>query len=205
MKKLELLLGVIFLFGLLLFIFNIPGATIGIVLSTLTISMIYCYFGFALFNNIRLRKIFKKESYKGISTLKIIFSVLTGLAISALVIGIMFKIQRYPGATVTIWTGLIGTFIALGLSLIKIENTNSEPYRNIVKRSIIWLIPALILILVPDKSIISFKYRDQPQVLKAFEKAWADPTNMELWNEVDNEINKSQMGNEYGKNKKEKQ
>ena len=64
-----------------------------LILSLLVLSTLYCYFGFALFNNIRLKEIFKKDRHTEISVLRIIGAVFSGMILSTYVIGILFKLQ----------------------------------------------------------------------------------------------------------------
>ena len=62
MKKIEIILGITAICGVIIkFIFMRSEL---MTLAFLMLAMLYSNFGFALFNDIRLRDIFKKASYK---------------------------------------------------------------------------------------------------------------------------------------------
>ncbi|MBK8807421.1 MAG: hypothetical protein IPO21_12565 [Bacteroidales bacterium] len=96
MKKGEIIIAGLSIIALGLNLLFIQGGGILTVLTLLTLSMLYMYFSFALFNNIELRKIFKKDSYKGISSNRIFGAVGAGLALSMTTIGLLFKFQSWP-------------------------------------------------------------------------------------------------------------
>ena len=66
MKKFELILGTLFFIGLIMNFLMLTGGGIISVLGICILLSFYMYFSFAFFNNIHLKKIFKKESYHGI-------------------------------------------------------------------------------------------------------------------------------------------
>ena len=119
MKKAEIILGAIALTALALNLLLVPGGGVLTVLSLSTLSVLYMYLSFAIFNGIRLRQIFKKDSYKGISKMRIVGAILTGLALSMTTIGLLFKFQSWPGATMNLAIGLLGLAIALIVGSIK--------------------------------------------------------------------------------------
>ncbi|HKR04707.1 MAG TPA: hypothetical protein VJY62_08715, partial [Bacteroidia bacterium] len=98
MKKAEKILGSIAFMGLILKLSLIPGGGILISLSLLTLAFLY-YFSFAFLNDIPLKNIFKKESYNGISPLKMIGTAGIGIALAQCTLGLLFKIQNYEGYT----------------------------------------------------------------------------------------------------------
>ncbi|MBL7717779.1 MAG: hypothetical protein JNL72_03000 [Flavipsychrobacter sp.] len=98
MKKLESILVILFIAGIILANFNVPGgATLGF-LSALLLLVLYTLFGFAVFNNIPLTKLFSAQAYNGIPAYRIILAILTGFGIACSVWAILFTIQHWPGA-----------------------------------------------------------------------------------------------------------
>ena len=78
MKQTEKILGgLIIILMIIRLFFSLPYFDITITLLILVLSMIYFGFGFALLNNVRLRNIFKKDSYNEISTLRILGGIFT--------------------------------------------------------------------------------------------------------------------------------
>ena len=75
MKKAEIIIVTLSIIALAMNLLLVPGGGVLTVLALSTFSIIYFYLGFALFNDIRLRKIFKKDSYKEISSSRILGAV----------------------------------------------------------------------------------------------------------------------------------
>ncbi len=187
MKKAEIIFGTLAIIGLTINLLDIPG---GIVLTVLTLSIIstlYMYLSFALFNDIRLGKIFKKDSYKRISTMKIVGAIMVGFALSITMIGILFKFQSWPGASFNLGFGLFWLLICSIVGLIKYLKTKSDYYTKIFKRIAIYGVIGLVLMILPRKTWLEVRNRNHPEYIEAVKKAWADPENQELWDKVNEE------------------
>jgi hypothetical protein len=180
MKTTEKILCITFLFGLILKLALIPGSGILITLSLLILSILYFYLGFAFFNNIPFKGIFKKDSYREIKPLRILGAIAAGIVLSTISIGLLFKIQNWPLASSSLIVGLITSFIILAITTFKSYKTKDIYYSRILKR----LIPAIILtgffLLVSDLSFVKFQYRNHPDYIKAYMKLQNDPTNDSL-------------------------
>ncbi len=190
MKKTELILIGLAVFALVMKFFHLPGSGILTVLSLSSISVIYMYLGFALFNNLRFRKIFQKDSYKGISTKRIVGGIATGLALSSSAIGILFKFQSWPGASMQLGIGLFGLGMVTVISLIKIKKSTDSYYQNILKRVAFFGAICIILFAIPTKTWLNWKYPNHPEYVNAIIDAQADPGNQELWKKVEEEREK---------------
>ncbi len=81
MKKFEILLIAGAIIGLLLVLFNTPLDSLIVSVFFITLSCLYYILGFALFNNIPLRRIFDADSYKGVGTWKILIAIGTGISL----------------------------------------------------------------------------------------------------------------------------
>ena len=194
MKKGEIIIATLSLIALGLNLLLIPGGGVLTVLTLSTLSMLYMNLSFALFNGIRLRNIFKKDSYKGISTMRIIGAVGTGLALSMTIIGLLFKFQSWPGASLNLGAGLVGLLIATVIGTIKYFRNKSDFYTKIFKRIAVFGGLGLILMLIPKTTWVEIKYRNQPTYVDALKKAMAAPDNKELWDKV--EVERQKMNNE---------
>ncbi len=190
MKKAEILLGLLVLISLILNITLTLKSTALTVLSLGILSSFYAYLSFALFNEIELRKIFKKESYVKINTLRIIGAILTGLALSTTIVGLLFIVQSWPGSSVNLGLGLFGLSISLIISILKYKKTKSSYYLNILKRIAIYGGLGLILFILPEGSWLDFKYQNYPDYIEAINRTKSDPNNQELWDKVDKEREK---------------
>jgi hypothetical protein len=184
MKKTELTLVIISIIALALKLLFIPGSGILTVLALLLLSTIYCNFSFVLFNDIKIQQIFKKDSYKNISGVRILGAVLTGFGLSIVTLALMFKLQSWPGADAILIAGLFVLLIVTIIAIIKYSKNKSNFYTRIFKRIAIWGGLGLILILIPKTTWIEIKYRNQPAYVEALKNAMADPDNKELLDKV---------------------
>ncbi len=207
MQKLEKILGLIIIVSLILKLLLIPYSGILLTVTLMTLAFIYYPFGFAFFNEIRLRKIFKKESYKGISALRIIGAIAVGIGLSILCIGILFKLQSWAYSDTNLKFGLSVTFIALIIALIRLMKVKDNFYKKILKRIIIIGGLGLILLFIPRLSIIKIQFRNHPDYIKAYEAYLKNPDNEEIRDNMDIELNKATMSEkefeEYMKHRNE--
>jgi hypothetical protein len=195
MKKAEKILGAIAIIAIVLKFLLISGSGFLTVISLGTLSVLYYLLSFAFFNDIRLRNIFKKESYRGISALRIIGTVLFGFAISLVVIAILFKLQSYPGGAFILLQGLISLGICLIVAVIRYGKTKSTNYKKIFSRSIIIGCFGLLLYVIPSMTLFEILHRNHPAYVQAVKDLDADPNNKELQDEVERQ--KELMNSEH--------
>ena len=149
MKKLEIILIIGTVIGLLLAIFKVPLNSLVVSVFFISLGILYFYLGFALFNDIPFRKIFIAESYKGIGPWRIAIAVGTGMALSELTIGFMFTILYYPMAKSLIVFGIVLAVIVIILAIVKNGQEKNQFYRNIILRCLAFLIIAVVFLLIP--------------------------------------------------------
>jgi len=190
MKKTELILLGIAILALILKMLHISGSGVLTVLSVSSISVFYMYIGFALFNNVSFRNIFKKDSYKGISSKRIIGGIGTGLALGYTIIGILFKFQSWPNASNQLGMGLLGLGIVMLISLIKIKKSTDNYYSNILKRVVIIGALGVFLFAIPTKTLLNWKYPNNPEYVNAILEAQENPGNQDLRKKVKEEREK---------------
>ena len=136
MKKLEVILNTL---CLVTFGFVLEGSAKEVFLLLMTLlSFLYLIFGFVFLNGIRLRKLFKKESYIGVSTLRIIGSALAGFSFSSAVLGVLFWVMDYTGTSEMLTIGLVGLVPVLAIAIFKYYQQTSSFYRDIIVRTVIW-------------------------------------------------------------------
>lgn len=92
--------------GLLMKLAPVPGAGVIMTLGIVPLSALYIAFGFAIFNDIRLRSVFSKRSYAQVRFSTVVFAMITGLTIALLLLGVLFKLQYWPGASPVLSAGL---------------------------------------------------------------------------------------------------
>ena len=94
MKKSEKIFGILFAIAIIFKLALYPGGRIISTVSMTLLACIYFYFGFAFFNNIKLKNVFNRKSYEGISVLRILGSIGTGMVLSTVCLGTLFKLSH---------------------------------------------------------------------------------------------------------------
>lgn len=148
MKITEIISSILFLFGLTLKLLQWPGSSALIVLSLTIASFYYFLFGFAVFNGVKLKNIFKKEIYNDLNAFKIVFAILIGLSLSILVNGIMYKLQEWFIQFDLLLLGLVLSSIILILYIIFFKKKVKKIDIPILLRGIIIIIIGLFIYLV---------------------------------------------------------
>jgi hypothetical protein len=179
MKFLEKILAILILVFFVLNLILVPFSGVLLTISLLTISLIYYPFGFAFFNNIRLRNIFKKVSYKSVTVLHIIGAIVIGMALSDICVGILFKIQGYPMANYLLIVGLISTAIILIIGLIRYLKSKSSYYSFMFKRIAIIGFIGLFFLIISDLTLVKIRFRNHPDYVKAYQEYKANPKTSE--------------------------
>ena len=175
MRKIEPLLGFIIVAAVILKLNLIPGGSVLCVFAFSILGFIYSILGFAIFNEIRFRHVFKKESYKGLTPLKIIGTIGFGWALSSTCMGILFKVLLWSGADTILISGLIQTLIVLIVALIQFAKNKAPFYKRVFKRIAIIGGFGLILSFVSDLTIVKMEYRNHPRYIEAFKEAQNNP------------------------------
>ncbi len=184
MKKVERFLVMLAFIGIIARLLLASGSSLTIVMSLMGLTFLYMYFGFALFNDIRLRDVLKKESYRGIATMRLAGAVLAGLALSMACVGILFKIQSWPGAVFNLGISMALCLTILAVCFTKIKGKYRQYYKRITTRLTIAVMFCALLLAIPRKNYLEFMQRDNPAFIKAEEALWNDPSNKELEKKV---------------------
>lgn len=190
MKITEKILLALALIGITFSFIPFPGGSVLTVLSLSVLSLLYFYFSFALLHNIKFRNIFKKSSYAGISTIRIVGSVASGMVISTLTIGLLFELMMWPGASAMMIIGVVPALIIIVISFIKYLSGKSDFYKSVLVRIVPLLILTAVCMSLPQHTILNVKYRCCPDYVKAVQAAEEDPFNEELQQKAEEEERK---------------
>ena len=180
MKKTEIGVVIIALISVVLGFLNVPYTHVVKVLSIGVLAMLYYPFGFLLLNGISIGSVFKKESYKGKSALRIIGSAIAGVIYSIGVIGFLFKIQFYPGASVILYAGSIGLLLVLITSTLKFMKGKDLFYLRMIKRTLVIGFVVLVVGVVPYETLVGWRYPNASEYSEALINSLENPGNMEL-------------------------
>ena len=178
MKQTEIILGTtIVLLMLLRLGFTYPYAALLVSLLTLFLSLLYAIFSFALLNQIRFRNAFQKESYKGISTLRVIGTIGTGFVLSIITISALYKYQSWPYGNYILLVGLISLlpiFVIVAYKFIKYKSTF---YTALLIRLSLISFVGVLLFFTTAETFLELKFRDFPEYIEAEKKVLKDPDN----------------------------
>ena len=107
-----------------------------------------------------------------------------GYALAIALIGILYKIQLYPGSEFMLIVGTISLIILGILAFVRYNESKSEYVRNLlIKIAIVGSLSALLLA-IPKGKILEHRFPDSPEYVKAKVNLWADPSNEKLQNKV---------------------
>ena len=144
----------------------IPGGGLLAVITFPLLSILYFPLGFATLNNIPLSKIFSKNSYKEISTLRIIGLIFLGMSLAGIVSGILFKIQFYPTARLMLISSFNILIIAGIVAFIIYIKKKSEFYKKIIIKIFIYGILGLAMFKTSQNSLMKLFHRDKPELIQ---------------------------------------
>lgn len=149
MQKLEKFLIVFSVIGVIINLFSDGGGEVLILIGMTLLGALYLIFGFALFNNIDFRDIFKKSSYLEINMRRIILSAVFGIAFFGLVFGILFRLLGFEGAFELLALSLILTAVLFFLLLVRFyykRITISTYFKNIMYRLVPYSVIGLVIV-----------------------------------------------------------
>ncbi len=173
MKKLEFLLGLTAVLAILLklkLLLQLSGDSALVFCALTALSFFYFVFSFALFNDIRLRDIFKKTSYLHTNAKRIIGAIVLGVTISIITIGALFKLLMLAGAAEMTLIGLMAMIIISIMAILFYFRSRASYYVNVLKRITIYSALALILLFTPNATLIGMYYRDYPEYVSCTRK-----------------------------------
>lgn len=160
-------------------------------ISLLTLGGIYFPLGFLLLNDISLLSYLKKrESFENWTTIQIVSGVVTGIALSIICVGILFKLLTLPGANEMLMFGAMASII---VAIVTVILRKRVPARAILIRTAIFSVAGIVLFLTPHVSIIKFQYRDHPAYVEAYTQYIENPKDDSLWEKQKLEYNRVWM------------
>ncbi len=148
MKKLEILLGLFAGISLVLDYFQVPFASLLMLVSIPVLSLFYFYLSFALINGIGFKGLFVKASYKGVSAFMIVLAIIFGVFLSNFILGILFGIKEFPGANILLLIGFIVMAIVLFLSGAYYFKSQKAFFNRMFVRFVIYDVIAIISLYV---------------------------------------------------------
>lgn len=197
MKRFEIALIAITILSLTLQLFHIPGGIFLMVISSTLLSIFYYVLGFALFNGISGRMIFKRESYQNMKPWHILGAIVLGWTYSTLILGIMFKVLLLPGASMMLIVGL-GWVVLFSIVFSLAYFTRGHGFTlRWLKRALVIGIISLGIYLIPANAIIDITYANDPEYAQLLKEVQKDPDNEELRKQLE-EMEEKRRSNSNG-------
>ena len=175
--KTEKVLTSIFILALLAYFFNIPGHSLLLIVSLGILSFLYFPLAFYFYSD----KTFKQRN--------VVLSVLGGMVLSIIPMGILFKLLTWPGYHVQLGTALVLTPILLVNVLFLSRKANEDTktyYKNYMTRIIFWFTMCVAFHFISTVTLIKIKYRDDPELVRLKLQSFENPDNTEYYNAIDN-------------------
>jgi hypothetical protein len=195
MKTLEKILVVCVVIELILKFSLMRGADELIMLTLTVLAGLYYTFSFLLFNQIKLRNAFKRASYQGIPAWKIILAIVTGIALSIVCMGSLFKLLHMPGADQML---IIGLPMMVIIAIVAITGLKKDKvyYALMLKRTLIASLAGILLLSASELDLVRLQYRNHPDYINAYVDSYNDPKNEVLYAKKRREYYKVIMTNE---------
>jgi hypothetical protein len=194
MKITEKIFALLSVIGLILMFSLIGGGAELMMISLLTLGAIYFPLGFLLLNDISLLSYLKKkQSFEKWTTTQIVLGVVTGIALSIVCIGILFKLLTLPGANEMLMFGVLGSII---ISIVAIILKRKVPATAILVRTVIFSIVGITILFTSSLSIVKFQYRNHPAYVEAYTQYIENPKDDSLWEKQKLEYNRIWMSPE---------
>lgn len=177
----EIIFGLLAAIGLVMMMTATPGGSENLAAGMTLLALTYCPFGIFHFNGIGFRKLFRGQGFQGVSFLGKVASFGIGSILSILIIGSLFKLLILPGAEEMLIIGLAGGTIAVIITLAAFLIKKSTLRGRLLGRSFVWILLAGAAYSTSGMTIIKAQYRDFPELIDAYEEAYENPDDQELW------------------------
>lgn len=174
-------LAIAFLVGLLFKYLHWPGGGLILVISLSTIAMLYCPGAFYFFSD----KAIKKQN--------LALSIISGFFLATIPIGVLFKLQYWPGAQVNLLVGTVAAPIILGVTLFlksKAADDLKTYYKNMTIRTVILTTLTVLLYMTPTSTLLKMQYWDDPELARLKTLHYTHPENEEYRRQHDEYVMK---------------
>lgn len=135
MKKVEIVLILIALITYVLHAFGVNGVDVFYTMSMMSLSFVYCYLGFAIFNNISLKNITKKAAYQSISKNQLLLAIFIGVSISLSIVTTFLISMEWPNSTTLLFPSLLPMAFFTAMSFYMQRKSESPVYKTALPRT----------------------------------------------------------------------
>jgi hypothetical protein len=161
----------IFALGILLKAFDIPGHSLLLIFSAAIISIMYFPVAFYFFSD------------KALKNQNIALSIVGGMMLAIMPLGILFKLMFWPGAMTELTASLIFSPILLVITFWLNKKNNGDLktyYKNYIIRISFWFVLCLIFYFTPNNTLIKIQHHNNPELARLKIQAYENPDNIEF-------------------------
>lgn len=166
----EKTLTIIFLVGLIFKLLHWPEAGIILVISLSTIAMLYFPGAFYFFCD----KVIKRQN--------LALSIVSGLFLSLIPLGILFKIMYWPGGHLYLLIGTVtAPIILIVVYFLKSKTTDdlATYYKNMFVRTTVLTVLTISFYLIPTATLLKIQYWDDQELARLKTLHYTNPDNEE--------------------------
>ena len=179
-KKLEIIGIIMSLAGIVFKLLHLPGAGFLMIIGMSGLAMCYFLMSHPISQGNALNEDESKDS-KDDSTTGILVKA-AGMALSVAVLGILFKMQSYPGASFMLMVGTLSLIVIGVVGWFKYHQNRSPHMGRLLIRILVIGSLSGLLYSIPRELWLEIKYPDNPEYRQAVIDRWADPSSIELQN-----------------------
>lgn len=185
MKKLELICAGIMLLSFIGSLIGIPGTSMTLILSFAILIWLYYPFGVLFFNDIRLREALNFKLWQAVPGRYLAQGFVGGFILCISMGGVVFKWNSWPGAELMLRLGLGLAIVFLMVVMVSNRGRVDDFHKRLFIRFAIIGSLVVVFSLASTLQIVSLRYRDQPEVVKAWQAHLENPDNEALKEELD--------------------
>ncbi len=171
LKRIELFLIVLAILAINLHLLLWTGATIVTVLSFSGLALLYPFLSMALFIDETERINFNKAIF--------------GMPFSVALIGILFKLQSWPGYEVNLLMGSLSLIALIIHRFTQKNKPNLLNFKILTRRAIPLLVITLFMLALPRYAWIETKYSEYPEYIKTIKELDENPESAPLKEKLD--------------------
>jgi hypothetical protein len=166
MKLLEKIPIILSIISLALMFNQVPGGAWMLMISLSVLACIYFPLGFLFFSQISMRQLFK-DGLNTKSRSTIVKATFTGLGLSTLCMGILFRLLHYPVGNDMLITGIVISVIMLGILVYNIGTSRSPENTLCLSRLAVFILISVALLFTSSETIPRLQYKDHAAYVDA--------------------------------------
>ena len=140
MRFIEKVFAAFYIIGIIMLVAHLRDARVFMFVGILGLVLLYLFFGFALYNGIGFRTLFKMASYEDIPAANIVIAIIAGILHATLLFGYLFFQNHWPGGELLLEAGVLSTIALSAFIYIKDRKTSLTFYKRVSIRPITFVL-----------------------------------------------------------------